>query len=74
MSMSFTSNGASSPGKNRVEGEVHDLLGAHVTFQYKRNIDSLVFMQHVVIDQVVEPGTRVTVAMGTNRNLDTGNE
>lgn len=31
-------------------------------------------MQHVVIDQVVEPGTRVTVAMGTNRNLDTGNE
>ncbi|KAK7860494.1 putative methyltransferase c9orf114 [Quercus suber] len=27
--------------------------------------------KHVVIDQVVEPGTRVTVAMGTNRNLDT---
>lgn len=25
----------------------------------------------VVIDQVLEPGTRVTVAMGTNRNLDT---
>lgn len=27
-------------------------------------------MQNVVIDQVLEPGTRVTVAMGTNRHLD----
>ncbi|KAI5650570.1 hypothetical protein M9H77_36575 [Catharanthus roseus] len=28
--------------------------------------------KHVVVDQVIEPGRRVTVAMGTNRNLDTG--
>lgn len=27
-------------------------------------------MQSVVIDQLLEPGIRVTVAMGTNRNLD----
>ncbi|KAF8401672.1 hypothetical protein HHK36_012618 [Tetracentron sinense] len=26
--------------------------------------------KHVVIDQVLEPGTRVTVAMGTNRHLE----
>lgn len=29
-------------------------------------------IQSVVIDQVLEPGTRVTVAMGTERNLDSG--
>ncbi|KAL2922555.1 putative methyltransferase C9orf114-like protein [Bienertia sinuspersici] len=29
-------------------------------------------MQNVVIDQVLEPGVRVTVAMGTDRNLCTG--
>lgn len=29
-------------------------------------------MQNVMIDQVLEPGTRVTVEMGTNRNLDAG--
>ncbi|KAL2463796.1 Nucleic acid-binding [Forsythia ovata] len=28
--------------------------------------------KNVVIDQVIEPGRRVTVAMGTNRNLDAG--
>lgn len=27
-------------------------------------------LQNVVIDQILEPGTRVTVAMGTNRHLD----
>lgn len=27
-------------------------------------------LQNVVIDQTLEPGTRVTVAMGTNRQLD----
>lgn len=26
--------------------------------------------KHVVVDQVLDPGVRVTVAMGTNRNLD----
>lgn len=31
-------------------------------------------MQNVLIDKVLEPGVRVTVAMGTNRNLDAGNE
>ena len=30
-------------------------------------------MQHVVVDQTLEPGRRVTVAMGANRNLDSGN-
>ena len=34
-------------------------------------IHCLIF-QNVVIDQVLEPGIRVTVAMGTNRNLDAG--
>jgi hypothetical protein len=29
-------------------------------------------MQNVSINQVLEPGIRVTVAMGTNRNLDSG--
>ncbi|KAK7270015.1 hypothetical protein RIF29_22860 [Crotalaria pallida] len=27
-------------------------------------------VKHVLVDQVLEPGRRVTVAMGTNRNLD----
>lgn len=31
-------------------------------------------MQHVIVDQILEPGRRVTVAMGTNRNLDSGNK
>lgn len=31
-------------------------------------------MQNVVIGKVIEPGRRVTVAMGTDRNLDTGSE
>lgn len=31
-------------------------------------------MQNVLIDQVLESGIRVTVAMGTNRNLDPGND
>lgn len=31
-------------------------------------------MQHVVVDQILEPGRRVTVAMGANRNLDSGNQ
>lgn len=30
-------------------------------------------MQNVVVEQVIEPGKRVTVAMGTNRNIGTGN-
>jgi hypothetical protein len=30
-------------------------------------------MQHVAVDQILEPGKRVTVAMGANRNLDSGN-
>lgn len=29
-------------------------------------------MQNVVIDKVLGPGIRVTVAMGTDRNLSTG--
>jgi hypothetical protein len=29
-------------------------------------------MQNVVVNQALEPGIRVTVAMGTNRNLDDG--
>lgn len=31
-------------------------------------------LQNVLIDEVIEPGRRVTVAMGSNRNLDTGNQ
>lgn len=31
-------------------------------------------MQNVVVDQVLDPGVRVTVAMGTSRNLDAGND
>jgi len=31
-------------------------------------------MQSVIVDQIFEPGRRVTVAMGTDRNLDSGNE
>lgn len=31
-------------------------------------------MQNVVIRKLIEPGRRVTVAMGTDRNLDTGSE
>lgn len=31
-------------------------------------------MQHVVVDQTLEPQRRVTVAMGANRNLDAGNK
>ncbi len=31
-------------------------------------------MQSVVVDQVLEAGIRVTVAMGTDRNLDSGKE
>lgn len=31
-------------------------------------------MQNVVVDQVLDPGTRVTVAMGDSWNLDAGNE
>jgi len=30
-------------------------------------------MQNAIVDQILEPGKRVTVAMGTNRNLDSGN-
>lgn len=30
-------------------------------------------MQNVVVDEVLEPGIRVTVAMGTDRNLLAGN-
>ena len=33
---------------------------------------ALVSVQSVVIDQVLEPGIRVTVAMGAERNLDSG--
>lgn len=29
-------------------------------------------VQHVLIDQVIDPGKRVTVSMGTDRNLDSG--
>lgn len=29
-------------------------------------------VQNVKVDQALEPGTRVTVEMGTNRNLDGG--
>lgn len=29
-------------------------------------------MQNVVVEQVLEAGERVTVAMGTNRNVGTG--
>lgn len=31
-------------------------------------------MQNVVVDQVLDPGTRVTVAMGASWNLDAGND
>jgi len=31
-------------------------------------------MQNVIVDQIFEPGRRVTVAMGTDRNLDSGNK
>lgn len=31
-------------------------------------------MQNVVVDQVLDPGTRVTVAMGDSWNLDAGND
>ena len=32
------------------------------------------FMQTIVVDQVLEPGIRVTVAMGTNHKFDSGNK
>lgn len=31
-------------------------------------------MQNVIVDQVIDPGTRVTVAMGTDRNLGSGKQ
>jgi len=31
-------------------------------------------MQNVIVDQIFKPGRRVTVAMGTDRNLDSGNK
>lgn len=31
-------------------------------------------VQNVKVDQALEPGTRVTVEMGTNRNLDGGQQ
>lgn len=33
----------------------------------------MLVMQCVVVDQVLSPGVRVTVAMGTNRDLGTDN-
>ena len=37
-------------------------------------INTVLNMQNVIIDQVLDPGTRVTVAMGTDRNLDAGKQ
>lgn len=37
-------------------------------------MDTVLNMQNVIVDQVLDPGTRVTVAMGTDRNLDSGKQ
>lgn len=29
-------------------------------------------VQNVVVEQALEPGKRVTIAMGTNRNIESG--